>query len=133
MIFLDTSYIVSYYNEDDVNHGRAVEVMEDIKKGTYGDLLINDYVFDECSTILYLRLKDSKRVMSLCSLLRKLVLVYVDETAFEKTWKLFSKLNSIKLSFTDCSIINNMIEKKVKYLATFDEEFKKTGEIKVIN
>jgi len=88
MIFLDTSFIVSYYNERDDNHLNACEIMEKIKEGAYGGVCFNDYIFDECATVLFVRLKALDKTIEICNGLRGVKRFCVDDSVFEKTYRI---------------------------------------------
>lgn len=133
MIFLDSSFIVAYYNENDEHHKKALGIMEDLKNGKYGDITINDYIFNECATVLFARLKDLDKAVKICEKIKNIMILRVDEDIFEEAWKVFKEQKETKLSFTDCTIISNMESENIKNIATFDEDFKKVKEINVIN
>ncbi len=54
-IFLDTGIFVAFVNEKDRNHSRAVELVDDLRRGTYGIPYTSDYVFDEAVTVALAR------------------------------------------------------------------------------
>jgi len=132
MIFLDTSFIVSYYNIGDENHNKALKVMEDLKKGLYGDVVISDYIFDESATIIYYKLKDLNKTIRICEILKKLIEYDVDRIIFEESWNIFANQKNSKFSFTDCSILALMAKNKIINLATFDKEFQKINWLKIL-
>ncbi len=53
-IFLDTSALVSYYNEDDTLHNAAAKVMGQFRRGEMPvtKFFFSAYVFDETMTVL---------------------------------------------------------------------------------
>ena len=58
MIFLDTSFIISYYNKEDINNTRAVNLMKKMSENKDKFFVISDYVFDEFATILSQKIKN---------------------------------------------------------------------------
>ncbi len=52
---------------------------------------------------------------------------------FNYAWELFTNQKFTKLSFVDCSIISISKNRDIPFVATFDQEFKKMGNIKVID
>ncbi len=134
MIFLDTSFLVAYYNTDDVHHKKAIPIMQEIKDGKYGETCINDCIVNECGTVNLLIMKNiSKTKEILASIIQSSSLVHIDEQAFQETYELFTSQDTTQLSFTDCSIIATMREKRIIHLVTFDQEFKKVKGIVVID
>ena len=134
MIILDTSFIVAFYNIRDQNHQEAVNVMDDIVKGKYGELYITDYIFDESMTVIFIRLKNLSETVKIGEALRKSSeMLEIGKSDFENTWNLFEKQTHTAFSFTDCSTIEIMKRNAIKNIATFDEDFTKVKEINVIN
>ncbi|MEK6848223.1 MAG: PIN domain-containing protein [Nanoarchaeota archaeon] len=123
-IILDTSFLVSYYNSRDENHNKAKELMNEISYGDF-EAMISDYIFGECCTVLLLRLKDFKKTIRVCQLIKSLEMLNVEYSVFERTWELFREQKETKLSFTDCSTLALMETNGIKKIATFDEEFNK--------
>ena len=46
-VFLDTGFFVAFHNARDLNHQRAVEIMDKLLKGEHSTIYTSDYVFDE--------------------------------------------------------------------------------------
>jgi len=132
MIFLDTSFLISFYNEKDENHARAWEIMHSLIEGKYSDVCISDYIFDECATVIFMRLKDLEKTIVICEAIKKVTSYDIEKEVFDQAWEIFKNQKNTKFSFTDCTIIALMKEKGIKKLATFDKDFKKVKEIKVI-
>ncbi len=129
-IFLDTSALVSYYNEDDIQHKAAAKVMGQFLRGEtlVTKFFFSDYVFDETVTVLECvvgkhdlaiqvgeALKTSPRTMRL----------HVDEAAFEASWDLFR--NTRGASFTDCTSFILIKSYGLQAAFTFDQHFRKAG------
>jgi len=132
MIILDSSFIISYYNLEDQNHEKALELMTKISRGIYGEVIISDYIFDETVTVLLAKLKDLGRVKIIGDKMMRALKYHIDEETFKDTWQLFNVQKQTKLSFTDCSIIALMKNRNINNIATFDEEFKKIKELSII-
>lgn len=127
-VILDTSFLVSHYNTRDENHGKAEELMKKISKGDF-NVVISDYVFGECCTVLLMRLKDYKKTIEVCESIKSLEILKVDEGAFERAWEIFKEQRQTKMSFTDCSTLALMEMNGIKNIATFDEDFNKFDRI----
>lgn len=133
MIILDTSFIVSYFNNKDLNHTKAKEIMDVIKTGMYGDIGITDYVFDETVTVLFARTKNVRETTTFCEPLKKIIISYMNPSLFERSWILFKNQKDTNLSFTDMTLIATLETTKTAYLATFDKAFQKIPLINIIN
>lgn len=133
MIFLDTSFLVSYYNKKDDNHNHSLKIMNEIANGIYGDVYISDYIFDECATVLFARLNNLKKAVTICEKIKQLIIFKIDQESFEESWRLFKNQKDTKLSFTDCSNIAIMKSEGTKNIVTFDEDFKKVEGLNVVN
>lgn len=133
MIFLDTSFIVAFYNVRDENHAKAKNLMPDIVNYKYGPLYISDYVFDETVTVVFIRLRNLRRAIRIGEYLRKSVrLVEVESSNFEDAWRMFKKQRETGFSFTDCASISIMRRMNIRNIATFDKNFLKLEEVNVI-
>ncbi len=133
MIFLDTSFLVSFYNVRDYNHAKAATIMREILAGRHGSPIISDYVFDECATVIFARLKSLQKTVSVCDDVRKLAaMIRVDEASFDLAWEKFSAQSQTALSFTDCTSIAIAERHGLANIATFDAGFRKVSSVKVI-
>ncbi len=133
MIFLDSSFMVAFYNTRDENHVKAKILMPDIVNYKYGPLYISDYVFDEVVTVIFIRLRDLRKAVRIGEYLRKSVnLVEVMSSDFEDAWRIFKKQKKTDFSFTDCTSISIMRRMNIRNLATFDRDFLKLKEVNVI-
>jgi len=128
MIFIDTGVFVAYVNKRDINHERAVEILEDVMRGKYGRAYTSDYVFDEAVTFALLKTKDVRKALNVGRLIlgddvlpRFLEILFVDRVIFNKAWKYFRRYKG--LSFTDCISIALIEEYEIDYIASFDSDF----------
>jgi predicted nucleic acid-binding protein len=134
MILLDTSVIVAYYNKSDKHHERARRIIEEIANNKYGDIFINEQIFSECATIFMIKLGDIKKACFLLdSILEATYLIHSNDEMFNKTFEIFKKQRSSRLSFADCSLIASAKENGISSIASFDEDFKKIEGLEVIN
>lgn len=134
LIFIDSNILVSYYNTKDQNHELAKNVIADIEQNKYGSAIISDYVFDEIITVTLTRIKDKEIVIKLgMHILRsEIKILKVNKKIFQRSWQLFKESN-LKMSFTDFTNLAFLEIFDIKYLATFDREFKKIREINIID
>jgi len=133
MIFLDSSFLIAFYNDSDDHYKRAIILMNKIVNGEFGDVIVSDYVFDEIVTVLFSRLKDLDKVSKIGENIRQSsFLIWTDESIFEEAWEIFRAQKGTKLSFTDCAIVALMRGNGIKYIATFDEDFKNVEGFEVV-
>lgn len=133
MILLDTSFIVAYYNTRDENHGKAIELMKELEEGKYGDLCITDYIFDECMTVIFIRLKNLEKTIEIGNTLRKLTrMLRIENDIFEDSWNFFKNQKETAFSFTDCTTVSLMKKENTINITTFDEDFRKIKGINVV-
>jgi predicted nucleic acid-binding protein len=133
MIFLDTSFIVSFYNTRDENHQKAVKLMQDINKEKYGSMLISDYIFDETITVIFTRTRSLSKTIGIGEYLRKFgEMIEIGKVLFEDAWNTFKSQEKTSLSFTDCTSLAVMKAEDIRNIATFDDDFKKIRWINVI-
>ena len=134
MIFLDSSFLIAYYNSTDKHKNKALDIMDNLIAGKYGTPYISDYVFDEVVTILFVRNKDKSIATTLGEILREsLEIINVNEELFGNAWTLFRNQKDTNFSFTDCTNLAIMQYKGILQIATFDEDFTKSKGIKVVS
>lgn len=134
MIFSDTSFFVAYYNSRDVNHEKAVKIMKEVLDGIYGDIFTNNFIFGECATVLMRKLTNQEEVVKVVKDISEFVEVNnLGKEEFSEIIDLFLRKKSKKFSFFDLSILISMKKEKSTYLATFDKEFEKIGDIVVVS
>lgn len=133
MIFLDSSFIIGYYNKDDEHNEKAVKVMKEIIAGKYGSPVISDYIFDEIMTVLFNKLNLNTAIKIGDNVLSVFDWLIVDENLFLDSFEIFKNQKNTKLSFTDCSNLALMKFRDVRDIATFDEDFLKIDGINVID
>jgi len=133
MIFLDTNFLIAYYNKNDAHHDKSLSIMESLVSGEYGELFISDYIFDEFVTVALSRLKDLAKVINIGNDVEFFThRINIEEETFEKAWEIFREQKDTEFSFTDCTILALMKEEGIKYIATFDIDFKKIKDINII-
>ncbi len=129
-IFLDTSALVSYYNEDDSSHGAASQIMNKFLTGEMPvtKFFISDYVLDETVTVIECVLGKHDLAIEVGEALRaspRTMMLRVDESTFEASWKLFRGMRGV--SFTDCTSFVLIRSLGLQVAFTFDRHFRKAG------
>jgi len=132
MILLDASFIVAYYNEKDVHHNKAVEIMA-IIINSYKNLIIYDYIFDEVINVLLRKIDLHSTIEIGNVLINSVEILNIGDNLFDESWEIFKNQKNTKLSFTDCSILAVMKKDHIKYIATFDKDFSNFEGIEVVD
>ena len=133
MIILDSSFLISFENELDINHQKALKLMEKISNNTFGQAVITDYIFGEIVTITSIKSKNHTKALFLGDkLIESMQIFSTTKEVFNLAWDIFKKQSNTQLSFTDCSILSLMRNEEVSNIATFDKDFEKIEGISVI-
>ena len=134
MIFLDTSFVVAYYNNRDSNHDKALKLMRVLESGRYGHFCMTDYIFSECATVIFVRLKNLLKTAKIGDDITRITRIFITgKDVFEDSWQIFKSQENTKLSFADCSIVSFMKRAKIKHIATFDEDFNRISGITAVS
>lgn len=133
--FLDTSFIMALVLDSDSNHEKALKLVYVLNEECY----INNNVLNEVLTLTGRRLSiDAAREIYYGLIDTFTILNEYDINNYNnKNFEIFeefvgSNSKKTKLSFTDSSIVLTMKEHDISNLLSFDDEFKKVGEIKLI-
>ena len=130
-IFIDTSGWIELILSGEKFHKEVTAYFTDeLKKGS--NLFTSDYVLDESFT----RLLTNQSFHSAKTLREKtreaqkaghLLIFWMDEVLFDKTWDFFEKFNDQNMSFTDASIAALMRNFKLDEILTLDQGFRNIG------
>lgn len=130
MIVLDASFLVAYHNRDDVHHDAALDVMERLVHGEWGEALVPEYVFLEVVTVLALRRDLATAVEVGETLLRARETSIVPCSGlFLEAFDIFRTQPEARLSFADAAIVAVAREHDVPRIATFDGDLAAVEEI----
>ncbi len=133
MIFLDSSFLVAFEVEGDINHSKAAKLMSHIARAIYGTPFISDYVFDEVVTVTFLRTKNlSKARLIGDAMLKAFDVLKVDDAIFRSAWRRFREQKDTKFSFTDATTAELMQQNAIENIATFDRDFQETHQFVVL-
>lgn len=128
-VFLDTGFFVAFHNSRDVNHKRAVELMEKLLEGEYGPIYTSDYIFNEAVTVAYVRTGRHDLAVDMGNLIlgidhpKFVTILPIEEEVFKNTWSIFMSYPRRGLSFTDCSSIALIRRLGIKGIVSFDRGF----------
>jgi predicted nucleic acid-binding protein len=133
VIVLDSSFLCAWYNESDVHHGAAAEVMRRFLAAEWGKGLLLEYVFLEVVTVLLARRGRESALEAAHHLLtaRELELVPCSEI-FHATLVTFRAQRGRRLSFTDAAIVTVARQLERALVATFDRGFDQVEGLQVV-
>lgn len=134
VIFLDTSFIVAFFNEEDEHHKTAQKVIQKtLQKDSLIKFYFTDYVFDEIITQLKIRNVPKESIEQIGdNLLRSQLwkLIKITEVDFQNTWKMIKKYQDKEWSFTDVNSFVVMDTYKIPVYLSFDSHFSEYPKIK---
>jgi predicted nucleic acid-binding protein len=124
-VFLDSSFLIAFVNDDDQHHQKAREKMKEIEEP-----VISDQVFTETLDYIFAREAHDKAV-EFGKYMKKsqINILTTSEPVTNDAFQLF-KTNEI--SFTDCTTIAAMKILGIQKLATFDTDFNRFAEIEKV-
>lgn len=126
-VLVDTGIIVGFRNPRDDRHGRAVELVDAIRRGVHGDAFTSDYVFGECIGLALARTGRAEVVRAVGELIlplessqRWIRLLHVSPEEFHRAWALVRKHADARLSFTDWTLVEMVRSRGIDGVASFD-------------
>ena len=124
MIVLDTSFLISFFNEADENHGEAVNQMKHYESKNER-FLVNEHVISETSTVLLYKtgMKKASFFLDFIKNTENFHPYFFGPDDFDNITGLFVKQKN-QLSFADASVIYLAASTKSR-LASFDKNQKK--------
>ena len=130
-IFLDTSFLVAFYNKGDKNHAQARSFMAGADQSL--SCVISDYVFDEILTVLLVRGGKDLSIEAGRKILEdeRIDLLQIDMEIFDKAWLVYQSFKDKQWSFTDCTSYVLMKNLAIHTGASFDTHFDQFGFVAV--
>jgi len=131
-IFIDSNIFIAFANKRDKNHERALQLMDDVRRGKFGRAYTSDYIFDEAVTVALIRTRRPDIAVKVGKLIlgsaregipRIARMITVDERIFLKAWENFQSGRFKGLSFTDHTILAQIKEYGIDMLLSFDTDF----------
>ena len=123
-IFLDASFFLALFNQDDVHHNRAVIISEEIDANSYGQTLTSDDVFDEVVSVALRKFGKEKAQTFGEQIVGSVFILNGDRHIFDRAFKIFGS-SRLPFSFTDCTSQAIIELAQVHHIATFDKQFEK--------
>ena len=130
-IFLDASYFLALYNENDVHHKKAILIAEKIDVNEYGRVLTSDDIFDEVVSVALRKFGKEKAQGFGMQILDSVFIINGDKHIFDNAFKIFNS-SKLPFSFTDCTTQAIIELAQIQYVATFDNLFEKL-DVEVVN
>lgn len=121
MVLLDTSYLIAFFNKDDIHHFDALELAKSISGR---QAFIPMVIFSELMGVLnrknetHFAHKIGRFIMSADSPIQ---IFKIDDSAFDDAWVHFRSREQHALSFVDCMLIA-LSKNMDAELLTFDKE-----------
>ena len=129
-IFLDASYLLALYNDDDVHHKRALLIAESIDANEYGQVIASDDIFDEVVSVALRKFGKEKAQIFGKQILNSIFIIHGGKHLFDAAFQIFND-SKAAFSFTDCTSQAIMDLGQIHYIATFDRQFEKL-DVKVV-
>lgn len=127
---VDTSLIVAAFNERDAMHDRALQILEEIRKGRHGEVFTTVFVLDEVVTVLLSRTgRHENAVQAVDFVLPSnpdeawLAFEPIGEETFFRALDAFRRSGRRELSFTDWTTVAMIREGRADAVVSFDEDF----------
>lgn len=123
-VFLDASYLLALYNEDDVHHPRSKILAVKIDANEYRQVVTSNDVFDEVVSVALRKFGKEKAKIFGKQVLDSVLVIYSSKHLFDAAFKIFNS-SDLPFSFTDCmsqAIINLA---QIEHIATFDKLFER--------
>ena len=126
-VFVDTNVFVAIRDTTDTTHKKAIKISEYLDKSKVKWYTSSD-IIGETLTVLSKKLgkticmdwyKDFKN--------SSIEEIFVDEKLHKGTRSFFKRVKSKNISFIDCSSVITMKRNNIKYIFSFDEDFRKLG------
>ena len=109
-------------------------MFERIANGEYGQAVITEFIFSEVVTVLLLRV-DLETAAAAGRVLEEAeeISILGASSLYEGGWRVFQEQKGTELSFVEASSIACMVERGIKFIATFDKDFKKVDGVNVVS
>lgn len=130
-IFLDTGFLVAFYNSRDKYHKSALKLFKQIKQVKYGKIYTSYFVLDETFTYLQKKMQSgfAYELADLWIIKKKgfAQILEITKEDHTKVAKLFRKQSNERkpLSYTDCTNVTLSQNNQISNISSFDSEFSK--------
>ena len=134
MILVDSGVFIAAVTAKDKHHAAAKAILADIAKGVWGAGLVPEYVFVESVNYLV-----RKRGLEVAVAFARQLLAAKELTlvpclrGFPRALTEFLEQRGTALSFTDASLVSVAKGRGVRYIATFDSDFRAIPGLRVVS
>jgi predicted nucleic acid-binding protein len=126
---IDTGVLIANYSAPDVNHARAVELVNEVARGIHGRAYITDYILAETLNFVVNRSRNPKKADEVArDLLGEqsdpwLDFAWIDEGTWRIARDRFRLLSLAGMSFTDCTSFAFVERNRLAAIMSFDAGF----------
>ncbi len=119
MIFLDSSFLISFYCEDEENHRRAVELFGGIAE----TMVLTDHILGEVVTLIKKRygVEKARKAGAVVADAKQVELVFSDAVLTGEALDAAGKFPN--LSFCDALSFAVMRKRRIRKIYSFDSDF----------
>lgn len=133
MIFLDASFLVSFFSEDEIYH-RAIELLKEFENNQNKKMIISYGVINEVINVLNNKLKVDREVINYAyEFMNNELIIINDIPYFNNTMDIINRFYPKRMPFFDCLYIAIMKDLGINEIATFDKHFNNIDQIMCIN
>lgn len=113
-------------DEADNTHSKAVKFYDLIKKQKI-KLYTSSDIVAETLTVMSMKVNKKSALEFLDWIDGRIEEIFIDEGLHKETKRFFKSVKSKNISFIDCSSVVAMKRNKIKYIFSFDEDFRSLG------
>ena len=125
MIFIDSSFLTAYFNENDQWHKKSLRVAKSIKNR---EKVISNLIISETVTNIGSLLGGKAGNIVYNHLIKNYTLIYDNKNRSNNAMKIYLKYDGV-LSLADSLSIQIMKEQSITEIASFDSDFDKVNGI----
>ena len=129
-VLVDTGVLYAAHDTDASRHETAVEALDAVYDGQYGQPFLSDYIYDEVVTLTARRSGDWDVATTVGQKLRGAgtfptvyEFLWVSESEFSAAVDVFERYDDQRLSFTDASTIALVDRHEIHQVLSFDDDF----------
>lgn len=129
-VLLDTGVLYAHHDTDANRHDAAVESINELLTGAFGQPYVSDYVYDEAITLTRKRTRSfdtaktlSDRILGRGSFPSIFDIIHVGRDMFRSSIETWKRYEDQALSFTDATLITLCERRGIDGVLTFDSDF----------
>lgn len=129
-VLVDTGVLYAHHDTDANRHDEAVEIIDELLTGSFGQPYVSDYVYDEAITLTRKRTQSfetaktlSDRILGNEPFPNVFDIMYVSRDVFRSAVETWKRYDDQKLSFTDATLITLCEQRNIDGVLTFDADF----------